>query len=231
VIIARRFRGPPESGNGGYVCGALGTLLPVPAEVTLKIPPPLEQELEVDRLPDGSARLRAGEAIVATAAPAQVDLEPPAKVSFDDAVKASRRFPWVHTHPWPSCFVCGTARSEDGGLQIFCGAVEGRSIAAGPWFPDASLADQSGRVRPEIVWAALDCPSWFGMACFQEWEGLAVLGRLAARVDGLPRAGERCVCTGWFLGREGRKLRTASALYGEGGALLAVGKSTWVFLK
>ena len=126
MIIARRFRGPPESGNGGYVAGALGTLLPGPAEVTLKAPPPLEQELAVDRLPDGSVRLRAGDAVVAEAVPAPVDLEPPAPVRFDEAVKASRGFPWAHTHPFPSCFVCGTARGEDGGLQIFCGAVEGR---------------------------------------------------------------------------------------------------------
>ncbi len=231
MIIERRFRGPAESGNGGYVCGALGTLVSGPAEVSLRIPPPLERELGVERLPDGSVQLLAGEIVVATAAPKAVEVTPPEPVPFDEAVKASRGFPWTHTHPFPSCFVCGTDRAGDGGLQIFCGAVEGRKMAAAPWIPDASLADPGGRVRPEMVWAALDCPSWFGMYCFDDAPGMALLGRQAVRIDRLPRVSERCVCTGWFLERDGRKVRTASALHGENGEMLAIGKSTWVFLK
>ena len=231
MIIARRFRGPPESGNGGYVCGSLGSRLSGAAEVTLRVPPPLEQELAVEHLPERRARLCAGELVVAEAAPALVDLEPPAAVTFDEAVAASRGYPWFETHPYPSCFVCGAQREPGDGLRIFPGAVAGREVAAAPWIPDASLAGDDGRVRPEIVWASLDCPSWYGMLCFHEWHGMALLGRLAARIDALPRAGEPCVCVGWFRAREGRKIHTASALYGEGGALKAVGRATWVVLK
>ena len=28
IIIIRRFRGPPNSGNGGYVCGMLANAVP-----------------------------------------------------------------------------------------------------------------------------------------------------------------------------------------------------------
>jgi hypothetical protein len=36
MTIARRFRGPPNSGNGGYVCGMLARHIAGAAEVTLR---------------------------------------------------------------------------------------------------------------------------------------------------------------------------------------------------
>ena len=41
VIIDPRFRGPPESANGGYVCGIVAGLIGETAEVTLRRPPPI----------------------------------------------------------------------------------------------------------------------------------------------------------------------------------------------
>ena len=40
--IARRFRGPSQSGNGGYVCGRLARHVAGPALVRLRAPPPLD---------------------------------------------------------------------------------------------------------------------------------------------------------------------------------------------
>jgi hypothetical protein len=74
VWIARRFQGPERSGNGGYVAGRVGTALAgviegglVP-QVTLRMPPPLERELELVTDPSG-ARLLDGETVVASAVP------------------------------------------------------------------------------------------------------------------------------------------------------------------
>jgi hypothetical protein len=39
VIIDPRFRGPPDSGHGGYVCGVVAGLIDGTAEVTLRRPP------------------------------------------------------------------------------------------------------------------------------------------------------------------------------------------------
>ena len=48
VTIARRFRGPLTSANGGYTCGLLAGFVPAPAaEVSLRLPPPLERPLTV----------------------------------------------------------------------------------------------------------------------------------------------------------------------------------------
>ena len=49
IIIDRRYCGPPNSGNGGYVCGRLARHIsvgtPDGVEVTLRAPPPLDKRL------------------------------------------------------------------------------------------------------------------------------------------------------------------------------------------
>ncbi len=47
IIIDKRYCGPPNSGNGGYVCGRLARYIPGGAEVTLRAPPPLDKQLDV----------------------------------------------------------------------------------------------------------------------------------------------------------------------------------------
>jgi hypothetical protein len=41
LIVARCFCGPPDSGNGGCVCGLIAGFVEVPAVITLRLPPPL----------------------------------------------------------------------------------------------------------------------------------------------------------------------------------------------
>jgi len=230
VIIARRFRGPPQSGNGGYSCGMTARELAGPCEVTLRAPPPLDRELSVARRGPGVV-VRDGEAVIAEAAPAEVAIEVPAPVTLAQAEEASKRYPWFDTHPFPECFVCGHKRAQGDGLRILPGAVEGRQVAAAPFTIDASICGADGLLRPEVVWAALDCPSWYGMLCFHPWEGQALLGRLAVRIIARPRASDRCVCMGWFLGQEGRKIHAGSAIHSASGELFAFAKATWIRLK
>ena len=47
LVIGRRFRGPPTSGNGGYTCGMLAAAASQPVELRLIRPPPLEVPLEI----------------------------------------------------------------------------------------------------------------------------------------------------------------------------------------
>jgi hypothetical protein len=56
LTIDRRFRGPAQSGNGGYVCGRIARHVAGTAQVRLAIPPPLDTPLEMD-VTDGVARL------------------------------------------------------------------------------------------------------------------------------------------------------------------------------
>ena len=156
VTIDRRFRGPPESGFGGYVCGLLADRVGSEVEVTLRRPPPLDQNLEVRRLDRGGVALRDGETLIAEAFPASVNIEAPEPVSLADAEMAAESYFGFREHPFLSCFGCSPQRAEGDGLRIFPGWVEGRGIVAGPWTPDVSLASDDGNVRPEFAWAALD---------------------------------------------------------------------------
>jgi hypothetical protein len=209
VVIARRFRGPAESGNGGYSCGAFAGGRD--AEVTLRLPPPLETPLRVD-----GGVVRDGERVVAEVAEARVGLEPPAPVSWDEAVAARR--PDV-TSPFPECFVCGHARGDDG-LHIHAGPVPGREVVAAPWEVGA---DQVGH---ELVWAALDCPGAYATGVVGR--GVVVLGRLAAHVERVPEPGERCVVLGWSLGGDGRKHGAGTAVLDESGGLVGIARAVWI---
>ncbi len=230
VLIEHRFRGPNTSGNGGYSAGVAAAALGLPlgpAEVSLWQPPPLDQELSTRSDPDGLAILD-GDQLVATARPGLVDLAVPEPVGLAEATDASQRCPWLIDHPYPQCFVCGTARTD--GLRIFPGPVAGRRLAAAPWVPDASVAD-GPLVHPAVVWASIDCPSLFGYGCFERWDALMLLGRFAAQVHRVPMVGEPCVVSGWALGRDGRKHDTAAALHTADGELLALSRALWITLK
>jgi len=65
MTIPRRFRGPPNSGNGGYVCGMLARHITGAAEVALRAPPPLETGLSVVEVGVGLWELRQGTATIA----------------------------------------------------------------------------------------------------------------------------------------------------------------------
>ena len=64
--IAKRFRGPPKSGNGGYACGRIAGHLQGPVAVRLKAPPPLGAELRLEST-DEEARLFHDTALVGEA--------------------------------------------------------------------------------------------------------------------------------------------------------------------
>jgi hypothetical protein len=225
LTIAPRFNGPPDSGHGGYVSGLVAGCLDGPARVRLHRPPPLGRALAVCRDGEG-VTLVDGEAIVATGVPAAVDVTLPSAVSFGEAETAAREYPGFRNHVFSRCFACGPARAAGDGLRIFPGPVAGGLVAA-PWVPDASLADDQGEVRPEFLWAALDCPS--GWAAILEAGGRpSVLGELAARVVGPVHRGERYVVLGWALGGEGRKRFAGSVILGDDGTRRAVARATWI---
>jgi hypothetical protein len=217
LVIDRRFNGPAGSGNGGYTCGLVAELLGGVAEVTLRSPPPLGRPLQVESA-DGRVRVSDGERLVAEAASTEVELELPPPPAYDEAERASARYPGFAEHAFPTCFVCGPEREPGDGLRIFAGPL-GDGRVASPWVvPD--------EVEPAFVWAALDCPGAIAVG-FPD-RGETLLGRFAARIDELPEARERCVVVGWPLGEEDRKLFAGTALYGEGGRPLARARATWI---
>ena len=225
ITIEKRFCGPPDSGNGGYVCGRLASFVGNPATVRLHVPIPLDEAMEV-RHANGGAVMMRGEVVVATARPAQpLNLEVPPAPSHAEAEVASRSYVGFRFHPYSTCFVCGPRRAEGDGLRIFPGAHAGTKVVASPWIPDATLADASGHVRPEFIWAALDCPGAF---TFKVPQGMGMLlGELAVELKGWVAVGERCVAMGWEFDRDDRRHYTGTALFSSSGERVGTGKATW----
>ena len=58
--------------------------------------------------------------------------------------------------------------------------------------------------------------------------GLALLGKLAARIDGHARAGEPLIVIGWPITRDGRKLQAGTPLLTSSQETVAVARATWV---
>ena len=92
----------------------------------------------------------------------------------------------------------------------------------GPLHAAPVVLDQSA---PELVWAAIDCPGAYAVGA--EGRGDVVLGRMTARVERVPPAGERCAVVSWPLGEDGRKLHAGTALFAADGVLLALAKQVW----
>jgi len=232
IIIGNRFHGPPGSGNGGYSCGMLGRFFSGPAKVRLRIPPPLDAPMNVHSS-NGEVTLFHGDELVATGWSATVDIAVPEAPGFKAAEAASRHYRGFSSHYYPSCFVCGPEREHGDGLRVFAGPIQqstGRNdrpdgMVAAPWIPDGSLADSSGNVATEFLWAVLDCP---GAYAFPEpATGAILLGELAVAIHGPVAPGEKCVVTGWEISHDGRKHYTGTALFGDSGSCRAVGYATW----
>jgi hypothetical protein len=210
----------------------MAALLHGTAEVTLRRPVPLERPLAACRGGDGTLLVRDGDTLLAEARPVdgEVELAAPGAVSLEQAQAVAGRARYYQDPVFPGCFVCGPARQPGDGLRIFPGPIAGRPLWAAPWTPDPSVADADGRVRPEMVWAALDCPGGLAAAeaaCLPA-DTFILLGRMTARLAAPPTAGDRCRVVAWPVARDGRKLVAGSALLAPGGEVLAAARAVWL---
>ncbi|HEX7304098.1 hypothetical protein [Lentzea sp.] len=219
VLVASRFNGPPGSGNGGYSAGLLAAHVDSRAvSVRLRTPVPLDREMQVR---DGE--LLDGETVVASAEPAVLDLDVPAAPTLDEALEAQAKVPWRERHPFPTCFGCGSGR--DDGIGALLGPLDGRPEWAGVWRPSDVLPNDGTHVLPEVVWAALDCPSAQPVA--PDGGPAFVLGTFVAQVEHPVELGVDHVLLAWELGRDGRKAYSASAIIGPHG-VCGRARAVWV---
>lgn len=208
--------------------------------VRLHRPPPLECDLDLQRVDDNQWQLRQGEVQFATAKPTRVPAQHvPAPVDYVAALAASRNYYGHIEHPYPTCFVCGPQRARGDGLRIFAGRVREPPVAqqhnhvltndivAAPWMPHESLSDGDGKVRPEFMWAALDCPGYFASMQLGAMRP-ALLGELAVQIERRVHIDEPCVIVGWRILIEGRKHKVGTAMFDEDGERCAVGVATWL---
>ena len=233
IIVDRRFRGPPRSANGGYICGRLARHIDGSAQVTLRHPPPLDAELDLrsDTASGGVVLMHAGREIAA-AVPVPLAVGRWSVPSYAEAAAAAARTFPASRHPLPTCFVCGPARREGDGLRLHVGPLAAdddawSGVLAAPWAPHTSLADAEGLVREEFVWAALDCPTAYASSSADGLRTM-LLGRQTVRIERRPTAGERLIVLARATGVERRKNFADAALVDEAGRVLAECRAVWI---
>lgn len=251
LVIPTWANGPDHSGNGGWSAALLARHVrggEAGVEVSLRVPPPLGRELLVAE-GDGRSVLLLDDAgdgepvVVATAAPAAVDVAVPEAVRTlrpDAAAAASAGFPFRKRHPFPRCVSCGIDR-EPGqpSLGIHCGPVAGVRVAdeagrlvdvyADAWTPTPELADGAdpALASVEACWSALDCPS---AAPFADPGAThpSVLARIAVRLERQASIGAPHVLASWERSVDGRKQHSVSVLLDAHGEVLAVAQALWI---
>jgi hypothetical protein len=235
LTIDRRFNGPPSSGNGGYVAGALAAQLGAPSvQVTLRAPMPLDAALQVRRNGPQSCSLHDGDTLLAEAVAQHFDLSVPQPPSLTEAASAGalgRMTARARTgDPYDHCFGCGIARHD--GLRIIPSAVGDDGRVAADWTPEASLGlTPEGHLPIEIVWAALDCPAGYAWSNRLPDGPQMMTGRMSAAIDAPLRPGERYIVVGWPIAQDGRKLHAGTAIFDAQGRLLARSLQLWLQLR
>ena len=235
--IARRFNGPHDSGNGGYSAGLAAQLLPNAdaVEATLRAPIPLDTTLRAHMSETGLDIMTDDAATrILIMSLRSIWLETPDVKSpgLEAATVAAASFPGAEDHVLPHCFVCGPGRAEGDGLRIFPDWLKEPSgldnpntfpIVAAPWQPAPDLAHSSGRIAPEYIWAALDCPGAFAVN-----KEPILLGRMSVKILERPTPDAPLIAVAWSKGQDRRKHFAGTALFNETGKLLAFSEQTWI---
>lgn len=243
-VIQARFRGPPESGNGGYVAGALAACFTGASvqdeddavEVTLRAPIPLDQPMVVTPAASQALRLELDETLIAEAQRTRLTLRVPEPPAFATALAARDQSPSFieGINPLlpngrgfhPICFCCGVDVAADAGLHIYAAPVAGFDGVAAAWRPNRVFAASDGLLPEPIVWAALDCPGQF--AYYAKGIRTGLLGRMTARILRPVVAAQDMVVIGWCLEIERTKHFAGTALFNQSGELCAYSKQVWI---
>jgi len=244
IVIPFRFRGPPNSGNGGYVAGAiaerfeprLGPANDEAIEVTLRAPIPLDTSMTVERRDADHLRMLEGDTLIAEAERTTLVLDVPRAPTFEAALACRDQSPsfYERVNPFipdgtgfhPVCACCGADAPLGEGLHVYAAPVPGFDGVAAAWRPHPALAGSNGLLPEAIVWTALDCPGQFAYMAAGIRTGL--LGRMTARMLKPVHAERDLVVIGWRLEVEGKKHFAGTALYDETGELCAFAQQTWI---
>jgi len=239
LTVDPRYNGPVGWANGGYACGliagAMGRDLPADhrIQVTLRRPVPLGAPLRVElSAGEPGGQVWHGDELVASAEPTVLrSTLPPVSPDISAARLAVDRHPgWPADGPLADCFVCSPRRPD--GLRVIAGPLGDDPTVTGTPFEPArcsTVIADAGIVRPEIIWAALDCPSFPASALLTG--RVCLLGTFTAHRNRDIRLEERLVVVGWVREHERRVYRTASAMLDAAGTVVAAAQATWIELK
>ena len=228
------YNGPPGTANGGFACGAVARFVDGPAaQVRLQRPPALDADLPVHVDADGTVTVRepGGGEVVATGrpVPALDDVVPPVRPSLADARAAMREHWGIGKRTMLSdCWVCSPYRHD--GLGMCFGPLAGHDeVNAAAVLTDPTLPSTDGLLDPEVLWGALDCPSY--LPRLSDPANVALLAQMTGELLEPVPVGTPLVVVGWHRSSEGRKSHTASALLDPDGRVLGRALALWIEIK
>lgn len=218
ITVAKRFRGPLRSGNGGVSAGLAAQFLDGPVTVRIRQPPPIEVPLDV-RAGESVQVLHDGE-VVLEAKSASHPVTPPVNAEALSRTFERGILPVAENHPAPECFVCG--RRSDG-LRIAPHHLPGTDLWATVWEADASVSSDGVTVNDHIVWGVLDCPAGFAVAGagIQKLEWFPALTDLTVALRQPVPVGQQLAVMGWMIDQDDRRINGGTAILDQDGGLLA----------
>lgn len=216
VSIAGRFRGPANSGQGGYSAGIAASFIDGPAHVRLRRPPPLDRQLSVESGPDGVSILDGGDVVLVARSSMLKATQPP------DEAQLSAVFERGHQqapewHMAPTCFVCGTPDS----LGMHPTRMDQFPLWATVWTPERRVGEDS--LAPEIVWAVLDCPAGWATSDSKRPKRsfFPALAEMTVEIVHPVPMGSPVAVLGWMTTDGERRIDCESAVIDESGTVLA----------
>lgn len=227
LTIAPSRNGPPDSAHGGIAAGSFASLIdPSCASVRFHAPIPLGTGFR-SRVADGTGfvEVLSGRTLVATVSPFEAS-GPAGPIAYASAEELSRaRIGWQAgmgaDHPFPTCFGCGTQRSDGLGLRPGPFDETGRHVTT--WRPDGV-----GAVDRVLVWAALDCPSGAPALAAVGRNEAVVTGTISVCIHEPVPAAQTLQIVSRLTDRRGRKLHTDAALLATDGRTLATCEAIWL---
>ena len=227
LFIDKRYNGPPDSANGGYVAGLMTDFVEGDYEIMLKSPPPLETDLRLIIDDEGILELSVQDRIIATGVPVNFKINYPFPVGYENAVQATNYSP-LRTMIENTCFGCG-ARPD--GMQLYSDIVKSykqdKIVATKVAIKDEYI-DDSGNIKSEFLWTSLDCPGAHACMFFDPFP-FVVLGRMTMHILKPIHSNQQYYVTAWQIAeKERRKYFASTALYSADDELHAYTKQTWI---
>lgn len=201
----------------------------------LRRPTPLSAllyaDVHVEDLTDLHLEIRNGDEVCIRGV-VEVGGPPPIPLLGDLAELARVPFPPpVPQESYPLCFVCGAANVR--GLHLAPQPLGATGMAAAPWTPDDRVDDGHGRAHPVAVAAVLDCPGvWAGLHRIgfdDPSRQVALLADYRIQWFDSPALGAPCRTVALVDDVDERQLQVRTALYAEGGKMLALATATHIF--
>ncbi|PJZ55680.1 hypothetical protein [Leptospira barantonii] len=222
IEINEKYNGPPKSGNGGYVAGITANRIENNAVVIkIRAPAPLNETLYYSRDPSGSGIKLLSKGTNSVIADAKEDSEFYMDVpelnssSLEGIQNPEQEYLGFHKHPFPTCFVCGPNRNHKDGMRIFPAKISDQvgftHLHGAFWNPWKDLSGTDGKIRDEIVWAALDCPGGFAASYVEPT--LIVLVKLRGRLLESIFPEVPYAIQAWEIGRNRRQRIAGTAIY------------------